>query len=317
MKKIFWLFVMLFSLFVSNNLKAYDTSVAKYLPLQIGNVWVYYGTYSYPTPPFFGSWFDQYRITGTVDTNGHRYYRFQLTTVSAGENSNGITFMNFLRIDSSTMNVYSLGNTDPCHQNEVFVDSLRARIHDTAYTCSGQYRRCFDTTASSMFGTSIPSKTFTNNYQNSRTSYAKGIGIVNWGWTELQNNYQENLTGCIINGVIYGDTSLTGIIKVYTGDPVSFAFFQNYPNPFNPKTTIRFNIPSYPHFSDENVKLFIYDIRGRGVVRLIDGKVQPGYYQAEWDGTNYPSGVYFYRLIIQSPDGSKGYVQTKKMVLIK
>ena len=37
----------------------------------------------------------------------------------------------------------------------------------------------------------------------------------------------------------------------------------------------------------------------------------PGTYEVEWNGTNYPSGVYFYKLI------SDGFKETKKMVLIK
>jgi hypothetical protein len=45
--------------------------------------------------------------------------------------------------------------------------------------------------------------------------------------------------------------------------------------------------------------------------RFVNSKLDPGYYEAEFDGTNYPSGIYFYTI-------NAGHItQTKKMVLIK
>ena len=40
-------------------------------------------------------------------------------------------------------------------------------------------------------------------------------------------------------------------------------------------------------------------------------RLNPGTYEVEWDGSNYPSGVYFYKLITDE------FSETKKMVLIK
>jgi hypothetical protein len=36
-----------------------------------------------------------------------------------------------------------------------------------------------------------------------------------------------------------------------------------------------------------------------------------GWYEVEFDGTDYPSGVYFYKLV------ADGYIETKKMILLK
>jgi len=58
-------------------------------------------------------------------------------------------------------------------------------------------------------------------------------------------------------------------------------------------------------------KLVIYDLRGREVALLVNGELQPGSYEAEWDGTNYPSGIYYYSLVTES------FSQSKKMVLLK
>jgi photosystem II stability/assembly factor-like uncharacterized protein len=110
--------------------------------------------------------------------------------------------------------------------------------------------------------------------------------------------------------------------------PRGFVLQQNYPNPFNPVTKIKFDIPTplNPPFSqrgDERsgggfVKLIIYDILGREVVTLINQQLQPGSYSVDWDASNYPSGVYFYKLEVRQAGSSIGdYTQTKKMVLIK
>ena len=97
---------------------------------------------------------------------------------------------------------------------------------------------------------------------------------------------------------------------VSVGAPNSFYLFQNFPNPFNPSTFINFNLPN-----DGKVKLVIYDITGREVTVLINSEMQSGYYFRKFDASNYASGVYFYRLTVQSP--STFYSDIKKMVLVK
>ena len=55
----------------------------------------------------------------------------------------------------------------------------------------------------------------------------------------------------------------------------------------------------------------MYDLLGREVSVLINGKMEPGVYNASWNAAPYASGVYFYRLT------SDDFVSVKKMVLIK
>jgi hypothetical protein len=66
-------------------------------------------------------------------------------------------------------------------------------------------------------------------------------------------------------------------------------------------------------------KLIIFDILGREIETLVNETQRPGSYEVTWDGSRYASGVYFYRLITDDPSTSsgQGYVETKKMVLIK
>lgn len=119
---------------------------------------------------------------------------------------------------------------------------------------------------------------------------------------------------------------IDGGISVYNGPtairnvttyPVDYKLFQNYPNPFNPVTKIKFDTPSQPSpkGSESVVRLVIYDILGREVDVLVNesasGGLKPGTYEIQWDASNYPSGVYFYKL------SAGEFSETKKMVLIK
>ena len=81
--------------------------------------------------------------------------------------------------------------------------------------------------------------------------------------------------------------------------PDRFITAKNYPNPFNPSTKIMFTIPQ--NLETANTTLVIYDLNGREIKKLVNGKLQPGTYIIEWDGTNekgehVSSGVYFYKL---------------------
>jgi len=79
--------------------------------------------------------------------------------------------------------------------------------------------------------------------------------------------------------------------------PSAFALHQNYPNPFNAGTVIEFDLPRMV-----DVRLDIFDILGRRIRRLTDGRLSAGRHRLTWDGTDdsradAPSGVYFYRLV--------------------
>lgn len=95
--------------------------------------------------------------------------------------------------------------------------------------------------------------------------------------------------------------------------PEKFTLHQNFPNPFNPITNIRFDIPQQGY-----VKMTVYDILGREVTNLIDQELQAGNYTVDWNASAYTSGVYFYRLDLNSlKAGNESYIETKKMILIK
>ena len=88
--------------------------------------------------------------------------------------------------------------------------------------------------------------------------------------------------------------------------PRKFYLSQNYPNPFNYGTVIEFSIPTGTH-----VKLTIYDILGREVEVLVDKYLEPGVYKVRFNGSEMPTGVYFYRIVAGS------FISVKKMLLVK
>ena len=102
-----------------------------------------------------------------------------------------------------------------------------------------------------------------------------------------------------------------GINPVSNKVPSQYILYQNYPNPFNPATKIKFEIPNELKSDKSKVKIVIYDVLGREVEVLLNKKLSPGTYEVSWDASNYPSGVYFYRLFTDNVS------LTRKMVLLK
>ena len=73
--------------------------------------------------------------------------------------------------------------------------------------------------------------------------------------------------------------------------PETFRLEQNYPNPFNPTTQIQFSLPQ-----GNDIRLVVFDLLGREVHVLAEGRYTAGTYSVTFDGTNRASGVYLYQL---------------------
>jgi 1,4-alpha-glucan branching enzyme len=110
------------------------------------------------------------------------------------------------------------------------------------------------------------------------------------------------------------DTLLTGVAeRVETSIPTAVSLSPNYPNPFNPVTTIRYGVPASSERSESGsmVRLVVYDLLGRQVAVLAEGRHLPGNYSVAFNAAGYPSGLYLYTLTIG------GERQTRKMLLVK
>ena len=148
----------------------------------------------------------------------------------------------------------------------------------------------------------------------------------NVNWTEMNNGLPKNLGGytegifslSILNNEMFAAVDPDGVWKLSLPKPVTsvndnsfdlpahFTLFQNYPNPFNPSTTIEYSIPKQAH-----VTLKVFDLLGREVKTLINEEIPAGNYKVDFNGSNIPSGIYFYSI------EAGRYSATKKLLLLK
>ncbi len=142
---------------------------------------------------------------------------------------------------------------------------------------------------------------------------ADGFGTIFRGGDDLAIFYEMFLKGAIIDGVVYGDTTVVWIKhKPIAVLPDQFQLLQNYPNPFNPLTTIRFVLNR-----SERITLTIYDLSGKEVVKLIDDQFLVIWdYEVKWNGKNRKggdaaSGVYFFEL------KAGNHSKVRRMLLIR
>ena len=112
-------------------------------------------------------------------------------------------------------------------------------------------------------------------------------------------NDSTTIRNVLLNPIVQGVISGNNI-------PSEFKLYQNYPNPFNPVTFINYELPITGF-----VKLVILSVLGKEIAIIVNQKQNPGKYQVEWNAANYPSGIYFYKLL------SEKYTGTGKMVLVK
>jgi hypothetical protein len=100
--------------------------------------------------------------------------------------------------------------------------------------------------------------------------------------------------------------------------PDEYKLYHNYPNPFNPSTIISYDLKAW-----SRVSLDIFDILGRSIMTLEKSIKAPGRHTTQWygkdsKGLKMPSGVYFYRLIVQDiMSGKKAFTKTEKMMIVK
>jgi hypothetical protein len=80
-------------------------------------------------------------------------------------------------------------------------------------------------------------------------------------------------------------------VKRQTETVARFDLSQNFPNPFNPTTSISYEIPAAGI-----VHLAIYSLIGQEQESLVHGNQDAGSHIVRWNGEQFPSGVYIYRL---------------------
>ena len=116
---------------------------------------------------------------------------------------------------------------------------------------------------------------------------------------------------CGIWGVFVQRLNAAGAVTEAKLPTHRMALAQNYPNPFNPMTVIAFHLPEAA-----DIALEIYDVSGRSVARIAEGRWERGPHEVVWDGRNgsgvpCAAGIYFASLRAGSEQ------VTRKMVLIR
>jgi len=93
--------------------------------------------------------------------------------------------------------------------------------------------------------------------------------------------------------------------------PDRFSLEGNYPNPFNASTTLVYQLPVAAE-----IRLVVYDLMGREVAKLQDGRRAPGRHEVVWNARTLSSGVYVYRITAES-NGKILFDASRKTVLLK
>jgi Secretion system C-terminal sorting domain len=121
------------------------------------------------------------------------------------------------------------------------------------------------------------------------------------------SNWRENIASdSSVDAYVVDFRSFLGIKAGQAGVSSGYELLQNYPNPFNPTTAI-----SYELSANRYVMLKVYDVLGREVATLVNGRQNAGSYTVIFDGRGFPSGVYICRMCAGS------FSDTRKMVLVK
>lgn len=145
--------------------------------------------------------------------------------------------------------------------------------------------------------------------------YFNEIGYSQLLLTELPKSVNHNSGGRIAIGGnddlisidnVFVTANVTGIANSTPPIPKDFVLYQNFPNPFNPTTHIAFTIPG-----NGQVSLSIFTADGEFVKTILDQKMQAGYHETIFDGSELGSGFYFLKL------RSGTLRQNRKMLLLK
>ena len=316
MKKQFYttLFMIVLFLQIPNSIFAIDTNAVKYYPLNVNDFFVY----KYVWSGGGGSGQSYFKTSVVSDSvfNGHLYYLLV--------DSDNL-FKRWHRIDSTSKSIMRYDSSNSCSKyyfekliDSLIIDSMKSNgaLCNVNYKYIGIYPATY-------FNIYTNEKRYTQDYLpyiHQGHSYGKNLGAV---YTFSQSNIggsSVTMQGCIIKGIVYGDTTLPliPIKQISNYVPEEYTLSQNYPNPFNPDTKIKFEIPySNNRTRGVNVNLRIYNVNGKEIANIFKGNINPGIYEANWNASDYPSGMYIYRLEIYNPVNKRIFTNARKMILLK
>ena len=252
------------------------------------------------------------RASGDIDYLGNSYVGF---TVRGVGSTLKFQIVKLNSIGDTIWNIYhSPGKNDETNGDN-FINDLTVSLSKNQVVLGGSTER------DSLINTNK-----TSGYTLVRSA-TTGDSITSFKIIEDSSSKLSSVQATIFdeNGNLYvlgkcyyqGPTSSWGWVKKYDSllteivvPPIQiasqFELHQNYPNPFNPTTNINFDIQKTCP-----TKLIVYDALGREIATLVNEELSAGSYQVDWSASDFPSGVYFYRLTAGE------FIDTKKMTLLK
>ncbi len=270
-------------------------------PLKKGNCWLY-NFISISSIGWGGPNTVEYRIKDTIldrDTviNNKTYFIMRSTSQA------GIKYY-YLREDPLGGKFYMFSDGE-----EILYYDLKAIEGEVVHSHSGVQIKCIEEKDSLYAGNNRLCRKFEkddNSYLNDFDfQFLQGIGkIKSHSSGDFSSSYRT-LIGAVIDGVVYGDTTLTNIKREETL-PSEFYLSEAYPNPFNPSTKLDYSVPEYSLVTSE-----LFDIKGEKIKTLLNEYKTPGRYSVVVEMGDYVSGVYIIKL-----SAGKQYI-TRKIILLK
>ena len=290
--------------------------ILSYYPLHVGDKWIYAGYYNDWKFYYYKNYIRS--VAGKLTMpNNKTYYEVDEYYAPPYYTSMDIYYE---RVDSISGRVYRFNKDSVITGYEYLVDDLTLNTGDSVSNCNRFGDQDTITCVTFVGDTLLFNQSVTYKHYNSVRliswfyNLAQNFGLISIESGDDNRMFDYSLQGAIINGKVYGDTTITGIAGSKE-IPKKFYLYQNYPNPFNPSTTIKYQIPK-PGL----VQLKVYDILGREVAILVNEYQTAGMHSIQFSSDNklqttnhkqLSSGIYFYRL------KAGGFAETKKLLLLK
>lgn len=278
-----------------------------WFPLNLGDRWIYLNT-------FYGDLGDSSRSISIKEVIGYKtvenkvYNELLVTEFPLDTSGLTVTHSQFFRVDSSSGLVTQAWIENDSLLLEKLYTDLLAEVGDTIPVGNGIYLE--SEVPFTIFGLDSRKRTFSHVLTPALDMrLVKDLGLTyQYVWELL--GVKAVLQGCVIDGEVYGDTTLVSVDTKSTISPTEFILEQNYSNPFNPSTVISYRLPV-----TSTVTLKVYDILGNEIATLVNEEKPAGEYEVEFNASsdirNLVSGIYFYQL------RAGDFVQTKKMILLR